>query len=182
MVKICFIDRDGVINKLVPREGMTACAPWTLEQFEFHPKVHEAIYNIKNKGYVTIIATNQPDVRDGYMTWEDLNAIHNKILEELQVDELFMAHKRGDPDYKPNPGMLTRGIEHYYADVGQCYMIGDSDKDIIAGHRAGINTIWVNDGWVNGKEWNLKEDYKNMYGDIKPDYITDSLWRASFLV
>ena len=43
MVKICFIDRDGVINKLVPREGMTACAPWTLEQFEFHPKVHEAV-------------------------------------------------------------------------------------------------------------------------------------------
>lgn len=177
MVKICFIDRDGVINKLIPREGMTACAPWTLEQFEFLPKVHEAIRNIKHKGYVTIVATNQPDVRDGYMTWDDLNAIHNKILDELQVDEIFMAHKRGDPDYKPNPGMILRGIEKHYANIEHCYMIGDSDKDVIAGNRAGINTIWVSD-----KEWNLKEDYKNMYGDIKPDYIADSLWRASFLI
>ena len=173
MVKICFIDRDGVINKLVPREGMNACAPWTLEQFEFLPKVYEGIQNIKHKGFVIIVATNQPDVRDGYMTWDNLNAIHNKILNELQVDEIFMAHERGDPSYKPNPGMLLRGIENHYADPSQCYMIGDTDKDVIAGHRAGINTIWVND-----KEWNSK----NTYGDIKPDYITDSLWRASFLV
>jgi histidinol-phosphate phosphatase family protein len=181
MVKVCFIDRDGVINKLVPREGMTACAPWSLEQFEFLPKVYEAVHNIKNKGYVTIIATNQPDVRDGYMTWDNLNAIHNKIMNDLEIDELFMAHKRGEPDYKPNPGMLIRGIEHYNADPAHSYMIGDSDKDIIAGNRAGINTVWVNSKWLE-KEWNLKEDYKNKYGDIKPDYITDSLWRASFLL
>lgn len=181
MVKICFIDRDGVINKLIPREGMTACAPWTLDQFEYLLKVHEAVNIIKHKGYVTIITTNQPDVRDGYMTWDDLNAIHNKIMSELQIDELFMAHKRGDPDYKPNPGMMLRGLEHYGADPKDCYIIGDSDKDIIAGNRAGINTIWVNDKWLE-KEWNLKQDYKDKYGDIKPDYITDSLWRASFLL
>jgi D-glycero-D-manno-heptose 1,7-bisphosphate phosphatase len=182
MVKICFIDRDGVINKLIPRDGITACAPWTLEQFEYLPKVQEAFYNIKNKGYIIIIATNQPDVKDGYMTWDNLNAIHNKIRSDFEIDELYMAHTRGAPDYKPNPGMLLGGLEYYDADPVQCYFIGDSDKDIIAGNRAGINTIWVNDKWLENKEWNLKQDYKDKYGDIKPDYITDSLWRASFLI
>jgi D-glycero-D-manno-heptose 1,7-bisphosphate phosphatase len=177
MVKVCFIDRDGVINKLIPREGMSACAPWTLEQFEFLPRVKEAFERIKSLGYITVIATNQPDVKDGYMTWDDLNAIHNKIREELPVDELFMAHVRGEPDYKPNPGMMLRGMEYYNADPEHTFMIGDSDKDIIAGHRAGINTIWVNE-----KPWNLKEDYKNKYGDIVPDKIVKSLYEASLLL
>lgn len=177
MVKICFIDRDGVINKLVPREGMNACAPWSLEQFEFLPKVHEAFDRIKSLGYITIIATNQPDPQDGLMPWENLHAIHNKIRSELPVDELFAAHVRGEPDYKPNPGMMIRGIEQYNADRSHCFMIGDSDKDIIAGNRAGINTIWVSD-----KSWNLKNDYKEKYGDIVPDKIVKSLYEASLLL
>jgi D-glycero-D-manno-heptose 1,7-bisphosphate phosphatase len=177
MVKICFIDRDGVINKTVPREGMVACAPWSLEQFEYLPRVQEAIALIKSKGFITIVATNQPDVRDGLMTWDDLNAIHNKILNELEVDELFMAHKRGEIDYKPNPGMLLRGIEHYNADRSQCYMIGDTDKDILAAHNAGINKIWVSE-----KPWNLKEDYKNKYGDVTPDFTVKSLYDASLII
>ena len=177
MVKICFIDRDGVINKLVPREGMTACAPWTLEQFEFLPQVHEAFENIKSYGYITVIATNQPDPQDGYMSWDNLNAIHDKIRNELPIDELFMAHVRGQPEYKPNSGMIERGIEYYNGDRTRCWMIGDSDKDIIAGHRANINTIWV-----NKNQWNLKQDYKDKYGNIKPDYVVDSLYKASFLL
>lgn len=177
MVKICFIDRDGVINKLVPRDGMTACAPWTLEQFEFLPRVHEAFDRIKSLGYITVIATNQPDPQDGYMTWDNLHAIHNKIRWALPVDELFMAHVRGEPNYKPNPGMLLKGIEQYGADPSQCFMIGDSDKDIIAGHRAGINTIWVSE-----KSWNLKKDYQEKYGDITPDHIAKSLYEASLLL
>lgn len=174
MVKICFIDRDGVINRTVPREGMTACAPWSLEQFEYLPMVKEAVANIKSLGYITIIATNQPDPQDGLMTWEELHKIHAQIRDDLEVDDIYMAHVRGQPDYKPNPGMLERGIHHYNANPDRCFMIGDSDKDIIAGHRAGINTIWVNE-----KPWVLKESYKDEYGDLKPDRIVSSLFEAS---
>lgn len=162
--KVCFIDRDGVINKLV--DGRP---PWSMKQFELLPKVEEAIINIKNLGYYVIVATNQPDPQDGLMPWEELNIIHTHIRETLEIDDLFAAYTRGQPDYKPNPGMLIRGLEECHADRALSWMIGDSEKDIIAGHKAGINTIWV-----NNDEWKLTE--------FKPDYIVDSLYKASFII
>lgn len=164
MVKICFVDRDGVINKLVENRP-----PWSLKQFEFLPKVREAIINIKSLGYVVIVATNQPDPADGLMSWDELSSIHRHIRDTLEIDDIFTAYVRNRPDYKPNPGMLTRGIEEHQADPALCWMIGDSEKDIIAGHKAGINTIWV-----SNNEWKLTE--------VKPDYIVDSLYKASFII
>jgi histidinol-phosphate phosphatase family protein len=177
MVKICFIDRDGVINKTVPRKNMNACAPWSLSQFEYLPRVQEAIMNIKRLDYITIVATNQPDPQDGLMSWDELNKINDKIRNDLEVDDIYMAHLRGHLDYKPNPGMLQRGIQRYNSTPDRCFMIGDSDKDIVAGYRAGINTIWV-----NNPPWELKESYKEKYGDVQPTRIVSSLFEASLFL
>jgi D-glycero-D-manno-heptose 1,7-bisphosphate phosphatase len=171
--KVCFIDRDGVINKLVNRPGMRACAPWSLDQFEFLPKVKEAIDNIRNLGYTVVVATNQPDPQDGLMPWANLNEIHRKILDTLDISDIYAAHVRGEPDYKPNNGMILTGIREYNTKPEDCWMIGDTWKDVVAGYRSRVKTIWINDGLWESRPECVK---------ASPTYQCSSLYEASFII
>lgn len=177
MVKIAFIDRDGVINKLIQRPNMQFTAPWSIEEFEFLPKVKEAVDILKDLGYNTRIVTNQPDVTLGNMTWDSLNSINVRIMEYLYIDTIAMAHYRGTPDYKPGNNMLKVGLIEDGADKNSCWMIGDSDKDILAGNSLGIKTIWIND-----KQWNLSKEYKEKFGDVNPDFQCRDLYEAALLI
>jgi histidinol-phosphate phosphatase family protein len=177
MVKIAFIDRDGVINKLIQRSDMQFTAPWSIEEFEFNPKVKEAVDVIKSLGYTTRIVTNQPDVTLGNMSWDSLNKINDRIMETLSIDNITMAHFRGAPDYKPGNNMLRVGLIEEGADKSNCWMIGDSDKDIIAGNSLGIRTIWISD-----KQWNLSKEYKEKFGDVIPNFQCSDLYEAALLI
>ena len=53
MKKAIFLDRDGVLNKLISRSGKLQ-APYTLSEFELFPGVVEALKLIKEKGYLAI--------------------------------------------------------------------------------------------------------------------------------
>ena len=138
MVKIAFLDRDGVINKLVDNRP-----PWRFEEFEFIDGVQEAVDLLKKMGYVTQIVTNQPDVDDGLMEEAELVKINNHIVQTLSVDGISVARTRGTECYKPNPGMLNKIINKYKASTDHSWMIGDTWKDISAGANAGVRTIYI---------------------------------------
>ena len=59
-----FLDRDGVINVSVVREGKPY-APSTVEEFTLLPGVVEACRKLKDAGFILVVATNQPDVGRG---------------------------------------------------------------------------------------------------------------------
>jgi histidinol phosphatase-like enzyme len=48
--KALFLDRDGVINKVIFREGKVS-SPWKLEEFEFLPGIKELLWSMKEKGF-----------------------------------------------------------------------------------------------------------------------------------
>jgi len=61
-----FLDRDGVINRALEREGLPY-PPASLAEFEILPNVPAACAKLKKAGFLLVVATNQPDVGRGTM-------------------------------------------------------------------------------------------------------------------
>ena len=64
VVSAVFLDRDGVINANLERNGKPV-APTRLSEFRILPGVVEATRLLKEAGYLLIVVTNQPDVANG---------------------------------------------------------------------------------------------------------------------
>ena len=156
--KAIFLDRDGTINKYV---GFLT----NIDDFELMDNVAEAIRLINRSGYLAIVATNQPVVARGEVSFEELDQIHMKMetllgKEAAYIDALYFCphhpHKgfagerpelKIDCDCrKPKPGLLLKAAEDFNIDLSKSWMIGDGDNDIKAGEAAGCKTMLLNDG------------------------------------
>ena len=73
-MKAVFLDRDGVINEAVVKE-MRPFPPDNLEELKIIAGVEEALINLSNKGFKLIVVTNQPDVKRGKTSIEQVNKI-----------------------------------------------------------------------------------------------------------
>lgn len=144
-----FLDRDGVINKYV---GLLR----HIDDFELLPGVPTAIREINESGYLAIVVTNQPVIARGDMTYCELREIHNKMetllgKEGAYLDAIYFCPHHPDKGFegeipelkincecrKPKPGMLLRAAKDFNIDLKQSYMIGDSERDILAGKAVG---------------------------------------------
>lgn len=173
MVKAIFLDRDGTINKLVHgREDPKHVCPWYYAEFELIDGVEDAIKKFRSLGYSLHLVTNQPDVDDGYTTEETMDAIHSYIKNYLKLDTIQAARTRDTPEYKPNPGMLNKIIKEWSVTTERSWMIGDSWKDIVAGHKAGVRTIYLGDIYSAPE--------KHMH--ILPDYYAKDLLEAATII
>ena len=59
-----FLDRDGVLNRPVVRDGRPF-PPGRLEEFELYPEVVDGCAQLKKAGFLLVVVTNQPDVGRG---------------------------------------------------------------------------------------------------------------------
>ncbi|MEY4617602.1 MAG: hypothetical protein RJB66_2562 [Pseudomonadota bacterium] len=151
--KAVFLDRDGVINQLIIRNGK-AQAPYSLEEFALYPGVEEACRNLKDASYLLIVVTNQPDVSRGWTTIESVDLINARIRELLPIDDIEICfHTDVDQCHcrKPLPGMLLQAAERWGIDLGQSFMVGDRFGDISAGIKAGCTTFLVGAGDNQGQ-------------------------------
>lgn len=175
MVKAVFLDRDGTINKLIRgRTDPKHVGPWKFEEFEYIEGVPEAIKLIKHLGFTTHVVTNQPDVADKLMEFYELEQMHNKMKNDLNVDTIQFCSYRETLNYKPGVGMLENIIKGWNVTRERSWMIGDSWKDIVAGNNAGLNTIYL----LNGTpRYSCPEKY-----DIIPDFFAENLLEAAKLI
>lgn len=165
-----FFDKDGVLNKLVKRENGLSTAPWSLDEVIFTNSSKESVRVIKSYGFKTFLISNQPDMLDLKMSADTLHDILQLNDTYFGFDAIKVAIKRGEPDYKPNKGMVDILAEKYKIDLSQSFLIGDSWKDVVCGKRAGLTVYYV----TNDIEYNPPEEYK----DFKPDYITTDVASA----
>lgn len=145
MNKAVFLDRDGVINEVLLVEGIPA-TPKKVEDFRILPGVKEALSALKRAGYLTFVATNQPDIPRGTLPRDELDKMHAVLASSLPVDKIYVcAHDNQDACdcRKPKPGMLLQAAEEWGLDLAASYMIGDRWKDIEAGAAVGCTTILV---------------------------------------
>ena len=147
MPRAAFLDRDGVINRKAP-EGQYITR-W--EDFQFLPRVAEAITLLNRAGFSAIVVSNQRCVAKGLLTIAELESIHERMLAQLAaskaplVDVYYCPHDNHSSCLcrKPAPGMLLQAATEHSIDLADSWMVGDSDIDIQAGKAAGCRTLRI---------------------------------------
>lgn len=140
-----FLDRDGVINRAIVREGKPY-PPAGLEELEILPGVGEALAQLKAAGFVLVVVSNQPDVARGATARETVEIINAKLAESLPVDDFRMCYHDGGNGCdcrKPRPGMLLAAARDHGIDLSASFMVGDRWRDVEAGQRAGCRTLFI---------------------------------------
>ena len=153
--KAIFLDRDGTINKYV---GFLR----DIDDFELIDGVSEAIRKINESGYLVIVATNQPVIARGEVSFDELEEIHNKMETLLgkdgaYLDAIYYCPHHPNKGYegerpelkidcdcrKPKPGMILKAAKDFNIDLTKSWMIGDSESDIKAGINAGCKAVLI---------------------------------------
>ena len=150
--KAVFLDRDGVLNKAVERDGKSYPPP-DAASMEIYPEAPEAVAALRKAGYLAICVTNQPDVARGTRSMTGVEAMNQKVLQALRLDDIRTCpHDDSDacPCRKPRPGMLLAAAETWGVDLAASWMVGDRKSDIAAGRAAGCRTVFIDRRYAEG--------------------------------
>jgi len=149
VVRAVFLDRDGVINRAVVRDGKPY-PPDTLEELEILSGVPEALARLRTAGYLNVVVTNQPDVATGKQRREVVDAMHAELLKKLPIDAI-KACLHSDAERcacrKPRPGMLTEAAREFKIDLARSALVGDRWRDVGAAHAAGCRAYFIDCGY-----------------------------------
>jgi D-glycero-D-manno-heptose 1,7-bisphosphate phosphatase len=148
-----FLDRDGVINQVVFRNGLPG-SPRHLGEFMLEPGVDHALEFLSRGGFRIFVVTNQPDLARGLLRPDDHKAIVMKLRDHLPMVEGFAVCPHDDRDgcacRKPRPGMLLALCRQENLEMASSWMIGDSARDTEAARSAGCRSILLERGYNRG--------------------------------
>ena len=140
-----FLDRDGVLNESIVREGKPY-APSSIAQLRLLPGVEDALQSLREAGFLNVVVTNQPDVASGKAKQVDIDAIHRELLQKLAIDAVkvcFHSDADGCSCRKPKPGLIVDAARELGIDIAQSFLVGDRWRDIGAAHAAGCAAFFV---------------------------------------
>ena len=161
------LDRDGVIN----RDLGTYC--YKPDDFDPIPGSIDAVAELRRKGYKIAIITDQGGIEKGIYTQEDVDIVHEKMLDLFgqagcfSIDAIYYSasSRKEDPYAKPNTGMFKR-CEKEVPDIKfkEGFYVGDKMKDLKAAMNVGARPVLVRTGYGLETE---KELNKFTYRKIK---------------
>ena len=145
MKKAVFLDRDGVINV---ERGYTH----KLEDFVILPHLIEVLQLLQKKGYLLVVVSNQSGVAKGLYTQADVETVHQFMLNEFTKNEIVLSeiyYCIHHPDVcncicrKPDSLFIEKALARFNIDPKQSYFIGDKERDVEAGEKAGVKGILI---------------------------------------
>ncbi len=170
-----FLDRDGVLTR--EKSYITNIA-----DLEIFPYAKQCIHDIKQKGYWTIVITNQSAVARGMLSEKMLCRMNDYLQQETGVDAIYYcphhpdaavnAYRKQCDCRKPGMGMFQQAMKEFLIDKEGSYMIGDRAADILAGKNMGLTTILLESGYGT----------KRLEFDVKPDYVLEDLCKVCDLL
>jgi D-glycero-D-manno-heptose 1,7-bisphosphate phosphatase len=166
MNRAVFLDRDGVLNEAVMRNGRPY-PPGSLAELNLIPDT-TLLGRLKDAGFLLIVITNQPDVARHTQDRGTVEAINAAIGAALPIDEFFVCwHDDADSCdcRKPKPGLFFEAAARREIDLGRSFMVGDRWRDIDAGAAAGCLTVLIDRNYAEKLSQN-------------PDFRTGSLAAA----
>jgi D-glycero-D-manno-heptose 1,7-bisphosphate phosphatase len=158
-----FLDRDGVLNRAIVREGKPF-SPMCVEEFELIADVESACADLVAEGRVLVVVTNQPEIARGRLDLTVVEQMHDELRRRLPVlDVLVCGHDNADycACRKPKPGMILEAAARHALDLTRSVMVGDRASDIAAGNAAGCATVRIGHGYSGealGPEANASAD------------------------
>lgn len=175
------MDRDGTVCDEVGYVNH-------VDRIRLLPRSAEAIRKANEAGFQTVVVTNQAGVARGYFAETLVEDVHDRVREMLardgaRLDGIYYCPHHpevGPPPYraacdcrKPRPGMLLRARDEMGIDLASSYMVGDSVRDVEAGHRAGTTTILVLTGYGKGEL-----EYHAHAWPVRPHHVAGDLLDA----
>ena len=141
-----FLDRDGVINR------ETGEFIFQLEEFIINEGLIEALKVFQQRDFIFIVISNQSGIARGLYTKEQADYLHLHLQRFLKnhgivLSEIYYCPHHPDDSNcicrKPDSGLLEKAIARFHIDAGRSYFIGDAERDIKAGEKAGVNSILI---------------------------------------
>lgn len=171
--KAVFLDRDGTISEEV--NYLTNPA-----QLKILPKAGKAIKLLNENGFKVIVVTNQSAIARGYITEEDLETIHRKMLQELSrekahVDAVYYCPHHPNDNCecrKPRAALLIKAAVELGVSLHDSYVVGDKQSDIALSSQVKCKPILVLTGY------GLNELQTIEQWIVKPVYIATDLFDA----
>jgi D-glycero-D-manno-heptose 1,7-bisphosphate phosphatase len=150
--KAIFLDRDGVLNH------DKVDYVYTIEEFKIFDGVAEALQLLKNTGYKLIVITNQSGIAKGIYSEKAVYDCFDYLQTETGnlIDDMYFCPHHPSFDIvcecrKPGAKMILDAAEKHHINLSKSYMIGDANRDILAGKNAGVRTIHINNGKENAE-------------------------------
>lgn len=181
--KAIFLDRDGVINKLIYNDrNLEYEPPHKTADVIIINGVYESLKKLQCDGFGLFLISNQPDYAKGKTSLESLRQVHSGIhevfvREKINFEEYYYCyhHPQGIVKEfafdckcrKPKPYFINKAIEDYGVKPENSWMIGDRDSDIECGLEAGLKTILIK-----------SEQSKKNKPDVNATFMCDTLLEA----
>jgi D-glycero-D-manno-heptose 1,7-bisphosphate phosphatase len=149
VTRAVFLDRDGVLNDVILRDGRPH-PPASLAEMRVAAGAAEGLARLKAAGFLLIVVTNQPDVGRGTQSRETVDEINRSLSAALPLDDFVVCvHDGKEPCAcrKPAPGMVLEAAARHKIDLTRSFLIGDRWRDIDCGHAAGVRTVWIDRGY-----------------------------------
>lgn len=142
--RFVLLDRDGTINE----EIGYVLSP---DELRLLPGAAEAIRRLRGLGLGVVVVTNQSPVGRGWMTEEDLAAVHDRLRELLRsrgadvdaIEHCPHAPGEGCRCRKPGTGMVERAAATLGFEPSASFVVGDHAGDMAMGRSVGARTVFV---------------------------------------
>lgn len=149
-----FLDRDGTLVE--PRHYPSKPRDLILQR-----SIGPLLRTFQRAGWELFVVTNQSGIARGYFSEADLEQMHARLREMLDVWGVKLTGIYACPHHvdgivphlaipcrcrKPRPGMLLAAAAEHDVDLSRSWMVGDILDDVEAGNRAGCRTVLVDLG------------------------------------
>lgn len=167
-MKLVILDRDGVINE-DSDEFVKSVDEWIPIDGSI-----DAIARLYEHGFTIAVATNQSGIGRGLLTEEDLEAMHEQLLELVHdaggdiATIAYCPHKPEDlcDCRKPQSGLFDQIAHTLGCDLEGAFVVGDSLRDLEAGMARGCLPVLVRTGKGEKTEQKIADDDSGEYDDV----------------
>jgi len=178
--KAFFLDRDGIINKMVFDKNKNEYRPpHFINEVKFIKNSLKAIKLLNENSYYVFVVSNQPDYAKGKTSLENLLQVKDFISNvikslDIVVYEYYYCYHHPEGvvrEYslnckcrKPGTYFIDIALEKYSIRNQESYFVGDRESDVLAGFNSGLKTVYV------------RNTVYSIDNSIKPDYIENNLY------
>ena len=150
VIRHLILDRDGVLNRERPDGSwITSPSDWCWEDGAL-----EALVQLAEAGFSLSVVTNQSVVGRGLARLADIMAVLARMEDEAAAAGVYFASIQFCPHApnsgcdcrKPAPGMVEEAVHQSGIAKAQTLLVGDSKRDLLAGHLAGVGVALVRTG------------------------------------
>ncbi len=171
MERTLFLDRDGVVNVQLIGDYVK-----NISELEIREDFLRSIPLLRENFQKIVIVTNQQGIAKGICTRENVETVHQYLLDWLKergliINKIYVCPHlagAGCTCRKPEIGMALQAQADFPdIDFAHSVMIGDSASDMQFGRRCGMETVFIGKVTDENREVILKNS----------DHIVSSIYQ-----